>query len=318
VDLSRVAADMRARSRARVETDFDLARYTTYRLGGPAALYVEPVAAHDLEVLGVSLRQQDPSAARPPVLILGRGSNLVISDDGFPGVVIRMGHAFSWLKSSGSTGVVSGSSSTLPQVANWTARRDLTGMEFAVSIPGSVGGAVRMNAGAHGSEISDRLTTITVFDLGDLELRRPAADALGFSYRHSSLTEKDLVIEASFELDRGDPQLIREQMEEYRRHRAATQPGAAQNAGSVFKNPPGRSAGQLVEAAGLKGFRVGGATVSELHANFMMAPEGATAQDVYDLVQVVRRRVYEASGVELEPEIRFVGSFKDRAAEALG
>ncbi len=315
MDLSRIADQLRERSRARVETDFNLARYTTYRLGGAAALYVEPSSAEDLAMLGAALRD-DFDESRPPLLILGRGSNLVISDHGFPGVVIRMAGAFAWLKSSGPHGVISGCSSTLPQLANWAARRSLTGMEFAVSIPGSVGGAVRMNAGAHGSEIGDHLTSVTLFDLEELELTRPPVASLGFSYRRSDLTENDLVIDAGFELEPGDPDRIRERMEEHRQHRSATQPGAAQNAGSVFKNPPGDSAGRLVEAAGLKGFQVGKATVSELHANFMIAADGASAQDVYDLVQTVRRKVRDASGIELEPEVRFVGSFEDRAAEA--
>ncbi|MEA2506059.1 MAG: UDP-N-acetylmuramate dehydrogenase [Actinomycetota bacterium] len=314
--FAEVAERLRTSTHARVETEFNLARYTTYRLGGPAALYVEPVAAADLQLLGEALREGDPGAP-PSILILGRGSNLVISDQGFPGVVIRMGAAFAWLKSAGPTGFVTGASSTLPQLANWAARRSLTGMEFTISIPGSVGGAVRMNAGAHGSEISDRLSSITVFDLDGLELRQPSASSLGFAYRRSELTEKDLVIDATFQLEPGDPASIRERMDGYRKHRSDTQPGAAQNAGSVFKNPPGGSAGHLVEAAGLKGFRIGGAAVSELHANFFMAGEGATAQDIYDLVQEVRRRVRDSSGVELEPEIRFVGPFEDRAAEAL-
>jgi UDP-N-acetylmuramate dehydrogenase len=317
MNLGQVADRLRERSRARVETKFDLARYTTYRLGGPAALYFEPVSADDLEALGQTLSDEARGDPRPPILILGRGSNLVISDSGFPGVVIRMGNAFSWLKTLGEHGVVSGSSTTLPQLANWAARRSLTGMEFTVSIPGSVGGAVRMNAGAHGSDISDHVTSVTLFNLDDLALRRPQATALGFAYRRSSLSEKDLVLDASFELEPGDPGAIRARMDDYRKHRATTQPGAVQNAGSVFKNPEGDSAGRLVEASGLKGFRVGGASVSELHANFVMAGQGATAQDVFDLVEVVRRKVLELSGVALEPEIRFVGSFEDRQAEAL-
>jgi UDP-N-acetylmuramate dehydrogenase len=317
MNLTLVADRLRELSRARIETDFDLARYTTYRLGGPAALYVEPASADDLAVLGEALNRDGGGQSRPPILILGRGSNLVISDSGFPGVVIRMGNAFSWLRALGDRGVTAGSSTTLPQLANWAARRSLTGMEFTVSIPGSVGGAVRMNAGAHGSDISERLTSVTLFDLDDLELRRPPSSDMGFAYRRSSLSEKDLVLDASFELESGDPASIRERMDAFRRHRSATQPGAVQNAGSVFKNPDGDSAGRLVEAAGLKGFRVGGASVSELHANFVMAGDGATAQDVYDLVQSVRGKVLDLSGVALEPEIRFVGSFQDRQAEAL-
>jgi UDP-N-acetylmuramate dehydrogenase len=309
-----IAARVREHSEARVETNLPLAQLTTYRLGGPAALYFEPSSARDLEVLGSAIKEAHLDRV-PPMLILGRGSNLVISDLGFAGVVIRMASAFSWLKKSGLTGVVAGSSSTLPQLANWAARRSLTGLEFAVSIPGSVGGAVRMNAGAHRSEISDRLVSLTLFDLDELAVRRPQAGSLEFGYRRSSLSEKDLVLDATFQLTLGEPSEIRATMERYRKHRSATQPGALQNAGSVFKNPPGRAAGELVEAAGLKGFRVGGATVSELHANFMLAGDGATAQDVYDLVDSVRRRVKEDSGVDLEPEIRFVGAFEDHAAE---
>jgi UDP-N-acetylmuramate dehydrogenase len=313
-----VADRVRERSRARVETQLSLARYTTYRLGGSAALYVEPASADDLAVLGDVLREEGLGTdCGTPILILGRGSNVVVSDSGFPGLVIRFGTAFSWLKSRGSFGGVAGCSTSLPQLANWAARRSLTGIEFAVAIPGSVGGAVRMNAGAHGGAIGDRLASVTLFDLGDLNIHRRAASSLELGYRRSGLTESELVLDATFELEAGDEQAIRTAMDEYRRHRAATQPGAVQNAGSVFKNPPGDSAGRLIESAGLKGLRVGGASVSELHANFFMAGPGATAQDVFDLVQLVRVRVREASGIDLEPEIRFVGSFEARTAEAL-
>jgi UDP-N-acetylmuramate dehydrogenase len=144
------------------------------------------------------------------------------------------------------------------------------------------------------------------------------ADTLGFRYRESDLTDAHVVIEATFDLTPEGEDAVREQMERYRRHRAETQPGAVQNAGSTFKNPPGDHAGRLVEAAGLKGFSVGGASVSKLHANFFMASEGATAQDVYDLVHEVQTRVRERFGVELQPEVRFVGDFKSRSRERGG
>jgi UDP-N-acetylmuramate dehydrogenase len=315
MDLSKVAAEVAERSQARVEQDYSLARYTTYRLGGKAALYLEPRSARDLEVLGEALRHA-PERDRPPMLILGRGSNLVISDHGFDGIVVRMGAAFSWLRPAGDRDLVAGASTPLPQVANWAARRSLSGMEFGVSIPGSVGGAVHMNAGAHGGEIADVLTGVTIFKLQSLEVASPAVSTLGFAYRRSNLTGDDLVLDATFSLRPDEPQQIRGRMENFREHRAATQPGAAQNAGSVFKNPSEGSAGRLVEEAGLKGFRVGGASVSQLHANFMIAGSGATAQDVYDLVRIVRRKVQSATGVDLEPEIRFVGPFEDRPLEA--
>jgi UDP-N-acetylmuramate dehydrogenase len=166
-----------------------------------------------------------------------------------------------------------------------------------------------MNAGAHGGSMADCLHSVRVFTLDGLALERRPAAALGFAYRRSSLSENDVVVDARFTLVPDDPARIRERMETYRRHRAETQPGALQNAGSVFKNPPGDSAGRLVESAGLKGFRVGGAAVSDLHANFFVAGEGSTAQDVYDLVAAVKQRVLAATGVQLEEEIRFVGAF---------
>jgi UDP-N-acetylmuramate dehydrogenase len=220
-----------------------------------------------------------------------------------------MSDAFSWIKEWGTSGLEAGASTSLPLLANWAARRALSGLEFAVAIPGSVGGAVRMNAGAHGADVSDRLDSVTVFDLTHLTLEDRPASKLGFSYRRSGLSAADLVVSARWKLEPLPEQEIRARMESYRKHRAETQPGAVQNAGSVFKNPPGDAAGRLVEAAGLKGFRVGGASVSDLHANFFVAEKGATAQDVFDLVAAVRRRVQRASGVTLEEEIRFVGAF---------
>jgi UDP-N-acetylmuramate dehydrogenase len=307
VTLENVARSLRKDFSGRVETVFPLGRLTTYRLGGPAALYVEPSSAADLEVLGRELQAHEEGDV--PVLPLGRGSNLVVSDQGFDGVVIRMGDAFSWMKEWGESGLDAGASTSLPLLSNWAARRSLSGLEFAVAIPGSVGGAIRMNAGAHGSDVSERLDSVTVFDLTRLALDERRASELGFSYRSSALGSADLVVSARWGLMSAPEKDIRAKMESYRKHRAETQPGAVQNAGSVFKNPPGDSAGRLVEAAGLKGWRVGGAAVSELHANFFVAEPGATAQEVFDLVTAVKRRVHEAFGVTLEEEIRFVGAF---------
>jgi UDP-N-acetylmuramate dehydrogenase len=201
-------------------------------------------------------------------------------------------------------------------LANWAARRGLKGMEFCVAIPGSVGGAVRMNAGAHGSDVSQRLVCARVFDVENATAQDRSASALELSYRKSNLTDGLVVLDALFELAPGERGEIRERMEAYRRHRAETQPGAAQNAGSVFKNPPGDSAGRLVDAAGLKGFGVGGVSVSTLHANFFVASPGARAQDVFDLVCAVRLRVADRFGVALEPEIRFAGAFRAGAVTA--
>ncbi|HEV2757062.1 MAG TPA: UDP-N-acetylmuramate dehydrogenase [Actinomycetota bacterium] len=311
MDLDAVARAMEEALPGRVARDAPLAPLTTYRLGGPAAVLVEPSSADDVAAFAGVLR----GAGDVPVLVLGRGSNTVVSDGGWPGIALHVGSGLSWIEDGASPGGVrAGAGTTLPQLANWTARRCLAGLEYLVSIPGSVGGGVRMNAGAHGGEIADTLTSATVLDLGSLEMSTFAVEELEMSYRRSALGPRQIVIDALFSLEPAPRAAIRERMESYRRHRAATQPGAASNAGSVFKNPPGDHAGRLVEAAGLKGFSVGGARVSEMHANFFVAGDGARAQDVFDLVHTVRAKVKAAFGVELEPEVRFAGSFAEGTA----
>lgn len=299
----------RTRLAGRVETDVPLARYTTYRLGGPARLFVEPARGDDIEVLATILSE----LAEPlPVLVVGRGSNLVISDAGWPGLAVRLGAAFSFVEDT-ETGLRSGGVTALPLLANRAARRGLAGVEFTIAIPGSVGGAIRMNAGAHGREIKDCLVTATIHDLGGGGSISRSVTDLEMSYRHSNLSDEHLVMDATFTLEPASAAEVKERTESYRAHRAATQPAAVQNAGSVFRNPSGDHAGRLVEATGLKGFRVGGASVSELHANFFIAGDGASAQDVFDLVGEVRSRVAAAHGVDLVPEIRFVGAFEAHA-----
>jgi len=289
----------------RVQTNVHLRDHTTYRVGGPASVLVEVEALGDLEILSRAMAVEEGIEVLP----LGRGSNLVVADDGFRGVVVRLGPRFSSLSGEGAA-LVAGAAAPMPQVANRAARRGLAGMEFAVAIPGSVGGGVRMNAGAHGGQVADHLGAATIFDLATGAREDRPAGSLGFSYRHSNLTDRDLVVAVRWDLPQDEPEEIKLRTEANRKHRAETQPGAVQNAGSVFKNPPGDHAGRLVEAAGLKGFRVGGASVSELHANFFIAGEGSTARDVYELVHEVRTRVLDAFGVELETEIRFVGRFE--------
>lgn len=294
----------------RLQSDVELAPLTTYRLGGPAALYLEPASEDDLIALAHGLRE---AGGDVPLLTLGRGSNIVISDHGWPGLILRLGSkAFSFVRpGERPASLVTGAATSLPVVANWAARRGLSGVEFMIAIPGSVGGAVRMNAGAHDGATADHLVTVKVLDLGAAEIGERKASELELSYRHSNLTENDVIIEAAFELTPEDPAEVKARLDGFRKHRAETQPPAVQNAGSTFKNPPGDFAGRLVEAAGLKGFRVGGVAVSELHANFFVSDASATAQNVYDLVHEVARRVKDASGIELEPEVRFAGDFDE-------
>jgi UDP-N-acetylmuramate dehydrogenase len=309
--LDALARALEAELPDRVQRDRSLAPLTTYRLGGPAAILLEPASTEDVSVAARSLR----TATDVPVLVLGRGSNTVVSDAGWPGLVIHVGPGLAWIEEGDDEGtVVAGAGTSQPQLANWTARRGFTGLEFLVSIPGSVGGGVRMNAGAHGGEMGDRLVAATVFDLDAPAVDEVSVERLDMSYRRSALGPRHVVLAARFSLETAPRAAIRERMESYRRQRAETQPGAALNAGSVFKNPAGDHAGRLVEAAGLKGFAVGGARVSEKHANFFVARPGASAQDVYDLVHAVRAKVKAASGIELEPEVRFAGSFREPAS----
>ena len=299
-------------ARGTVERSFPLSRFTTYRLGGPAEIYVEPADLDDLVAIAAQLRSLDPRG-EIPVLIVGRGSNMIVSDEGWPGLAVRLGQPFASLHSSrhDPSSFDAGAGKPLPLVANWSARRALAGMEWGVGVPGSIGGAVRMNAGAHGADLAASLVHATILDIDTGEITERSGDRLRLRYRHSNLADREIVISARLKLTPEPQEVIRSRMDSFRKHRAATQPGALQNAGSTFKNPEGDSAGRLVEAAGLKGWRVGGASVSELHANFFMADDTATAQDVFDLIHDVRRKVNDAFGVELTPEVRFVGPFAE-------
>ena len=309
-DFDALGARLSEVVRGTVERSCPLARFTTYRLGGPAAIYVEPADIDDLVALG-SLLGEEAAGGDVPVLVVGRGSNLVISDEGWPGVAVRLRGGFSALRADPDDHTVLdvGAAKPLPLAANWSARRGLAGLEWGVGVPGSVGGAVCMNAGAHGRDMAATIVAASVFDVDKVELTRRDAAALDLDYRESNLRRHEIVTEARLRLTPADRTTIKARMDAYRRHRAATQPGALQNAGSTFKNPDGDSAGRLVEAAGLKGFRVGAASVSTLHANFFMAEDGATAQDVHDLVFEVRGRVEDFCGLRLEPEVGFVGRF---------
>lgn len=304
-----------ARLTGRVDADVVLAQFTTYRLGGRARLFVEPADLTDLEILAAEIGRRRGTGEELAVLALGRGSNLVVSDDGWPGIVVHLGTGFQDI--SGEEALHAGAAAALPVVANHAARRGRAGLEFMIAIPGSVGGGVRMNAGAHGSDVGHTLTSIRVLSLTSGDIGDVPAGGLGLTYRRSELTDDDIVVGATFAPEADEPDAVRQRMEAFRRHRAATQPGAAQNAGSVFKNPPGDHAGRLVEAAGLKGFRVGGAEVSTLHANFFIAHPGSTANDVHSLVAAVRARVQAATGIELEPEIRFVGRFPESVTDEM-
>jgi len=300
-----VTARQRLAAAGRLREHAPLAPLTTYRFGGPARFLVEAESEADLEMAaGVA------DAETLPLFVLGRGSNVVVSDRGFEGVVIRLGSGFARRAVDPEGVVEAGGSVPLPVLARETARAGRGGLEFYVGIPGSVGGAVRMNAGCHGSDTAAWLLTARIVSLGSggrVTERTPAE--LGLSYRHSNLGDADVVVSARFHTDPIAPSQADRQIREITRWRKETQPGGTLNAGSVFKNPPGDAAGRIIDAAGLKGFRIGGVEVSSRHANFFVADAGATAADVHALVAEVQRRVREVAGIDLEPELRFLGDF---------
>ena len=300
-DLRAVAAELGPLA----SRDRPLGALTTYRVGGRAALYVEAGTEADLEAVRRAL-----AGRRVPVLVLGRGSNLLVADAGFPGLVVRLGPGFDWIRippgpATDPVTVRAGGATGLPVLARRTVDAGLTGLEWAVGVPGSVGGGVRMNAGGHGSDTSASIVRYRWFDLagGGGE---DAAARLGHGYRRSTISATEVVLWAEFSLSPGDRVRSREALAEIVRWRREHQPGGS-NAGSVFANPPGASSGQLVEAAGLKGHRLGTARVSEKHANFIQADEGGSADDVYRLIRHVRAEVARRSGVRLELELQLVG-----------
>ncbi len=277
-----------------------LAQWTTLGVGGPARWYVEP---HDPAELAVVLADLGDR----PLLVLGRGSNLLVADSGWPGLALRLGAGFKWQRREGSE-VVAGGGTSMPALAAWLATEGLSGLEFAAGIPATVGGSVRMNAGAHGGEIADRLVSATIASPDDPKGTTYEPSTLSFGYRHSALPPRSVVVAARWSLAPDDPATIRTRLDELRAWRRATQPLRQRNCGSVFTNPPGDSAGRLVDAAGLKGHRVGGARVSEKHANFVVVdPATTTAADVVTLIEQIRDAVVAAGGPLLVPEVRMVG-----------
>ena len=273
---------------------------TTYRVGGAARRFVTVETEQDLSrVVAAVVR------TAVPVLVVGRGSNLLVADAGFDGLALQLGSGFATVTLEGPR-VRAGASASLPVVARQTARAGLTGFEWAVGVPGSIGGAVRMNAGGHGSDMAASLTRVRVVDLHRGEDGQVSASALDLGYRSSNLARHQVVVWAEMDLAVGDRAVAEAEIAEIVRWRRANQPGG-HNAGSVFTNPPGDSAGRLIDEAGCRGLRMGTAEVSPKHANFIQADEGGRAADVVALMSEVERRVWVNSGVRLVPETRMIG-----------
>lgn len=308
--LSRLAEEFR-RSGCSTEKQIPMAAYTSFRIGGPADLLVTAEDESAAARAAVACR-----SSGIPLLILGNGSNLLVDDAGIRGVVLRLSdHAQPECIGTavdGKTLVRCPAGLPLKQLCRFARDNGLAGLEFAYGIPGTVGGAAYMNAGAYGGEMKDVLAEVrTIASDGDF-LTHPA-DTLSLSYRHSALMEnEEIVTSVLVSLMPDDPAAIGARMEDYMNRRREKQPLEYPSAGSFFKRPPGMFAGTLIEGCGLKGFTVGGAQISKKHAGFVVNRGGATCADIKELARQVRERVYAAHGVWLEPEVRFVGGPEDR------
>jgi UDP-N-acetylenolpyruvoylglucosamine reductase len=287
-----------------VEARYPLSRLTTIRAGGPADFFARP----ELEEAVVELLAW-AEAEGLRVGVIGSGSNLLVADEGFHGLVIKLSGGLTRIERRG-TRVVCGGGARLPSAAAKAAGWGLTGLEFGVNIPGTAGGAVRMNANAYGGELGRVLEWVTVCTASGSERRTP--DQLGFRYRDSDIGDGEVVARASFSLAEADTGAVKETMAEMRRRRHEAQPSGIKTFGSTFVNPEdpraeGRSAGQLLDAAGCNGLERGGARLSPKHANFLENTGEATTADVLAVMAAARRRVHEEFGVALEPEVQVLG-----------
>ncbi len=285
--------------------DIEMKDYTSFKAGGKAA---EMVIVESVEELREILAEIDQ--AKRPYLMLGNGSNTLIKDSGFSGTVVKLGESFHQVKIHGESGekLVCGCGALMSSVAKAALAESLTGFEFASGIPGSIGGAVFMNAGAYGGEMKDIVESVNLVSRDGKVLRTVSGEEMDFSYRHSILQETgEVAVSVVLRLSKGDAAKISETMRDLTKRRNEKQPVQYPSAGSFFKRPEGFFAGKLIQDAGLKGLSVGGAQVSELHSGFIINKGGATATDIIDLMHLVQNTVFDKFGVKLEPEVRIIG-----------
>lgn len=281
-----------------LRVDESMSKHTTFRIGGPAALMGLPKSAGEARMAVKAAREL---AVEP--FFLGNGSNLLVADEGYPGFIMKLTGDFDEIREVGQ-GLEAGSAALLSRLSGRALELGLTGLEFAGGIPGSVGGAVMMNAGAYGGETAQVLESVAFLD-EEGEVRTLPASECGFGYRHSVFSNrKCLILKARFQLKQGDGDAIKARMDELTAQRKVKQPLEYPSAGSMFKRPPGHFAAALIDQCGLKGLAVGGAQVSEKHAGFVVNRGGATCADVLELVRQVKARVLSQTGVELEMEVR--------------
>ncbi|MBF0240087.1 MAG: UDP-N-acetylmuramate dehydrogenase [SAR324 cluster bacterium] len=288
---------------SKIHWDLSLRRYNTLKIGGPARCFVEVENIDDLKQLLTLIDHHSI-----PWFLIGKGSNMLVTDAGWPGIVIRLGQRFkSWEVFPENCQVMAGAGLADVTFAQRCAHQGWSGAEFLAGIPGTIGGAVAMNAGAHGTETCQLLKKVWWIDLKG-ELHEQSVDEIDFSYRHSSINGSfnKIVVRGLFQLRQGNPDLIQQKIKEYKQFREDKQPRHLPNCGSVFKNPPSTPAAKLIEQAGLKGYRIGDAQVSEKHSNFIVNLGHATADDVLKLMRVIQETVSQNYGIRLEPEVQIM------------
>lgn len=288
----------------RVATNEPMSKHTTFRIGGNADIVIEP--ADEKQITDVRQLLMD---ADIPYMILGNGSNVLVGDKGIRGAVIMLGNAFSDCRAD-ETNIVAKAGIKLSRLANCALENELSGLEFAAGIPGTLGGALYMNAGAYDGEMKQIVKSVSYIDENG-EMKTISNEECKFGYRTSVFAENPdwIITGCTLELGKGNKEEIRSYMDDLAERRTSKQPLNFPSAGSTFKRPEGYFAGKLIQDSGLMGFRVGGACVSQKHAGFVVNDQNATAEDVRELIEEVKKKVYESSGVELQPEVKFIGEF---------
>lgn len=304
MSLDAATARLRAALAGDVSVNEPMARHTTFRIGGPAALLCELAEIHDVAEALRILREEEV-----PWTVLGKGSNVLVADSGYSGAVLILGREFKrHVIDEGE--IRAGAACALAHIVQEAFNQGLAGLSWGVGIPGTLGGALAMNAGTHEGWIGQIVDTVTVFTQENGLALLHGRDIV-WDYRRSGLAGRGIILEATLTVGEGDPVRVRAEMERALKARKSGQPLGRPSAGSVFVNPPGDSAGRLIEAAGLKGLRIGGARVSPVHANFIVNEGGATAADVVALIQRIQTTMKDREGVELRPEIRFLGTIEE-------
>lgn len=300
--MSRLEDELRANFGERLKVNQALAEFTSFQIGGPADLFI--TVENEAELMrAMSAAHQSGT----PAFCLGHGTNLLVSDRGIRGLVIRLGEGFNRI-SIDDAKVTAGAGVDFGQLVETVVELGLEGLEFGEGIPGTIGGGLVMNAGAFGGEIA-RVVTLVHGVTASGEARALTPEEVNFAYRRTELPAHFVISRVDFELHHGDREKLRAKVMELRAKRAARQPRGVPNAGSIFKNPPGNFAGRLLESAGMKGHRIGGAAFSEAHSNFIVNLGGARAEEVRALIEMAKLRVKQNSGVMLEPEVRLVGDW---------